>query len=147
LQSVTWMMPQKYTKAIKDATILQFQPLTDSADVQYTCISGKIHNKNVDTFNNIFHDVWRIFFKTYASVQNNIKRLFARIAGWVLQPRAIYMPQVNKPNKNIIVVAKNVLRCASELLPKVHSCSCPIILRYRQLWLLMANHSLPGFFQ
>ena len=71
----------KIDKAIKDATILQFQPLTDSADVQYTCISGKIHNKNVDTFNNIFHDVWRIFFKTYASVQNNIKRLFAMIAG------------------------------------------------------------------
>jgi hypothetical protein len=37
------------------------------------------------------------------------------------------MPQVNKPNKNIIVVAKNVLRCAS--------------VAAKSSFLFMSNHS------
>jgi hypothetical protein len=108
-------------KAMDNATILRFQPMTDSGATLYNSIAAsdrKIHSKNVDTFNDIFHDVWRIFFKPSSGIRKNIEKALRSNRG--LNPAnytAIYMPQVKKPTKNITDVAQNVLNCALEFQP------------------------------
>jgi hypothetical protein len=72
------------------------------------------------SFADVYHDVWRIFFRPSPPVAERIERLMSNLVPGeyaAIHVRALYGRIVNRPNDQAIAIAQNAINCASQLRP------------------------------